>query len=306
LSSFLPYIVTGELLSRRLVIETIPHHELSDHPFEELFQFANDLELSNFGDLRSEEQSLPSQVQGNKQLPYAQGTIESVQSMRPDCTSESLQSRSLSVEIEDGNPSTSTTDYSEFPHPSACREKSDYHHKLEQEFSRYMEDSSFSQDDDQYAQLQPGHSEEFPTPQDYYFQGVNWRAQQPSTCEGEFLDSQDSDLQHSGPSEAACSGLDSFINYSPQNTPSIASTSVQSRGQNVLAHLVDVPRASTPPQFPSASTHYSTLATEPDIKPPAVADTWQNEGMTDCMTAWTAHDQGAGTINPKDLFQASV
>ena len=47
-------------------------------------------------------------------------------------------------------------------------------------------------------------------------------------------------------------------------------------------------------------------STKPDIKSPALVDTWQNEGMANCMMAWTAHDQGAGTVNPKDLFQASV
>jgi hypothetical protein len=43
---------------------------------------------------------------------------------------------------------------------------------------------------------------------------------------------------------------------------------------------MDMPRASTPLQFPNASTHYSILAAEPDIKSPALVDTWQNEGMT--------------------------
>jgi hypothetical protein len=233
------------------MIETIPHHELSDHPFEELFQFSNDRESSKLGDLPSEEPSQPSQMpmetvdvrqadaavgpsdQGhaNEQLSYAQGTIEPVQGMRPDCTSENLQSCFLCVEIEDGNPSNSTTDCSEFAHPSAYHEKSDYHQELYQEFNRYMEDPSSFQDVDQSAQPQPGHSGGFPNPQDYYCQDVDWRAQQPSACEGEFLDSQDSDLQRSGPSDTEFSDLDSFINYSPQNTPSVASTSPsQSRG----------------------------------------------------------------------------
>jgi hypothetical protein len=110
-------------------------------------------------------------------------------------------------------------------------------------------------------------------------------------------------LQRLEPSEVAFSDLYSLINYSPQNTPSIAS---QFPGQNLSAHLVDMPRASTPLQFPSASTHYSTLATEPNINSPALVDTWQNEGMTNGMTAWTAHDQGAGTVNPKDLFPSIV
>jgi hypothetical protein len=307
LASLVPGIIAGGLPSKWLVIETIPHYELSDHPFEELFQFFNDRESSQLGGLRSEEPSQPPQVHANEQLLYAQGTTESVQSIRPDCTSESLQSRSLSVEIEDGNLSNSTTNYSEFAQPSAYHEKSDYYQKLDQEFSSYMEDLSSFQDDDQSAQPQPGHSAGFPNPQDYYCQDVDWRAQQPSAWEGGFLDSQDSGLQRSGPSDTEFSDFDSVINYSRQDTPSVASTSPsQSRGQNLPAHLVDVPRASTPLQFPSASTHYSTLATEPDIKPPALVDTWQNEGMTNCIMAWTAHGQGAGTINPKDLFQASV
>jgi hypothetical protein len=67
-----------------------------------------------------------------------------------------------------------------------------------------------------------------------------------------------------------------------------------------------MPRASTLLQFPSASTHYSTLATKPDIKSPAPLDTGQNKGMTNCIMAWTAYDQGAGTVNPRALLRASV
>jgi hypothetical protein len=245
LSSLLPGIIAGRLPSKWLVIETIPHHELSDYPFEELFQFSNDRE-SKLGNLRSEEPSQPPQVHVNEQLLYTQGTIESVQSIRPDCTSESLQSRSLNIEIEDGNLSNSATDYSEYTHSSACHERSDYHQKLDQEFS------------------------------DYYCEDVDWRAQQPSACEGDFLDSQNNNLQRSGPSEAEFSDWDSLIDYSPRITPSIA------------------------------STNCSTLATEPDIKSPALVDAWQDEGMTNCIMAWTAHGEGAGTINPKDLLQASV
>jgi hypothetical protein len=61
-----------------------------------------------------------------------------------------------------------------------------------------------------------------------------------------------------------------------------------------------------PLQFTSALTYYSTLATEPDIKPQALANTGQNEGMTNYIISSTTHDQGAGTINPKDLFHTSV
>lgn len=171
LSSMPPRMAASRLLSKWLVIETILHHKLSDYPFEELLQFSNDRE-SKLGDLRSEELSQPPQMHVKEQLLYTQGTIESVQSIHPDCTSESLQSRSLSIEIKDGNLSNFTTDYSEYTHSSVCHERSDYHQKLDQEFS------------------------------DYCYEDVDWRAQQPSACEGESLDSQDSNLQRSGPSEA--------------------------------------------------------------------------------------------------------
>jgi hypothetical protein len=201
------------------------------------------------------------QEHANEQLSYAQGTIESVQSMRPDRTSESLPN--------------SSTGYSKYTHPRPCYEESDHYQELNEQFQSYMEDPFYFKGADPFAQLQPGGG--FPKPQEYYIQDVDWRAQQPSTdCEGEFPNSQDGNLQRSGPSEAEFSDLDSLINYSPQITPS------------------------------SASTTYSILATQPDIKSPALVDTWQNEGMTNCMMAWTAHDQGARTVSPKDLFRASV
>ena len=267
------------------MIEIILYHELSDYPFEELFQLFNDCEPSQIGDLPLGELS---QMPANERSLYAQGTTELVRSIHPDCTSESLQSRFFSVEIESAQS-------------SACQ--SDYYQQLDREFSSYIEDPSSFRDNDQSTQLQPGHSGGFPNSQDYYCQDVDWRAQQLSAWEGEFLEPQDSDLQRSGPSDTEFSDLDSVINYSSQNTSSIASISLsQSRGQTLPGHLVDVPRASTPLPFPSAST----LATEPDIKPLPLANTWQNEGMTNCMMAWAAHKQGAGTINPKDLFRTSV
>ena len=90
--------------------ENIPYYELSDYPFEELFQFSNDRESSKLGDFPSEEPPQPSQMyteavdaeqadaaagpsnQGHTiaQLSHAQGTLESVETMRPDCTSKSL------------------------------------------------------------------------------------------------------------------------------------------------------------------------------------------------------------------------
>jgi hypothetical protein len=57
LSSFLLSIITSELPLKRLVIKTIPCHELSDRPFKELFEFCNNSESSKLGDLLSEEPS---------------------------------------------------------------------------------------------------------------------------------------------------------------------------------------------------------------------------------------------------------
>jgi hypothetical protein len=268
---------------------------------EELLQFDTDIVDSRQADTVVSPLSDPERA--NQQLLYVQDAMRSVQSIRPDCTSPSHQRQSPRTENEDGNLFNSTADSSEFAHASSCHEKFDHYQELDQEFQRYMEEASSFHEDGQSAQLQPGHSGGFPNPQDYYSQDDDWRAQ-PSTWEGNFLDPQDGDLQQSGQNDTDCSDLDSVINYSPQNTPSVASISPsQSRGQNLPAHLVDMPRASTPLQFPSASTHYSTLAIEPDIKPRALANTWQNEGMTNCMISSTAHDQGSGTINPKHLFQ---
>ena len=236
------------------MIETVPDHELSEHPFEELFEFSNDGESSKLSGLASEEPTQPSQMptdtvntrqanaavglsdQGhaNEQLSYAQETIESVQSVLLDS-----------------------------------------------------------------AQPQPSYNWDL-DPQDYYDQDDDWRAQPPpGNSEGEFPNSQDGDLQPSDPSDVEFSGLDSLINYSPLNTPSIASISSQSQGQNLLAHLADMPRASTPLQSLNVSAHYSTLATEPDIKPAALVDTWQNEGTTNGMMAWPTYDQDAGRVDPK-------
>ncbi|KAH6714609.1 hypothetical protein BKA61DRAFT_575339 [Leptodontidium sp. MPI-SDFR-AT-0119] len=127
--------------TKRLVIETIPYHHLSDHPFEELFQFSSDRNSSKLGEPSSEELSPMSkgavntsqtdtavgpsdQRQANERV---QGTIESVKVTQPDSTSESLQSLSPSTEIKNGSLSNSIIDYSESAHPSASHEQSDRH-----------------------------------------------------------------------------------------------------------------------------------------------------------------------------------
>ena len=70
-----------------------------------------------------------------------------------------------------------------------------------------------------------GHSWEGLNPQDCYNHDDDWRIQQPfGTYKGEFPDSQDGDLEKSGPSKAEFSDLDWFINYSPSNTQHRIST----------------------------------------------------------------------------------
>jgi hypothetical protein len=92
------------------------------------------------------------QEYANVQLSYAQGTMESIQNIRPDYTSKSLESRSTNADIKDGNPSKSTTDYSKFTQSSAYHKKSNHHQELKQQFNRHTEDSSSFQDVDRFVQ----------------------------------------------------------------------------------------------------------------------------------------------------------
>ncbi|PVH67756.1 hypothetical protein DL98DRAFT_637461 [Cadophora sp. DSE1049] len=57
LSCVLRGILASEIPTKRLVIETIQYHELSDHPFEELFQFSSDRNSSELGETLDAERS---------------------------------------------------------------------------------------------------------------------------------------------------------------------------------------------------------------------------------------------------------
>jgi len=111
------------------VIETIPHYELSNYPFEELFQFSNNSELSKLVDVQQVDAAVGPSDQGHAdtQLSYIQDTIDPVQNMRPGSISESLQSRSPSADINNGGPSSSVTDYSEYARALAYQGKSDHY-----------------------------------------------------------------------------------------------------------------------------------------------------------------------------------
>lgn len=140
LSWVLRGIVAGDIPSKRLVIETVPSHDLSDHPFEELFQFSSDRNSSELGEPSSEEASQMSKEAVNtpqndaavgpsdQELSneHVQGTIESVQDTQPDSTFESLQSFSPSTEIQRGSLSSPIISYSESVQSSAYNEQSDY------------------------------------------------------------------------------------------------------------------------------------------------------------------------------------
>lgn len=234
LSGFLRGIVASDIPTKRLVIETIPSHDLSDHPFEELFQFSGDLNSSELGEPSSEERSQMStetvntaqtntavgpldQRQAHERL---QGTIESVQVTQRDSISESLQSLSPSTEIKSGSLSNSIIDCSESAHPLAYHEQSNHHEELGQQSHRHMNNTSPVQDVDGLAQPQPTLDLGELDPQDYYIQDDDWRAQPPPRgCEGESPNLREGDFHRSGSSEAASYDFDSLIDYSPQTTP---------------------------------------------------------------------------------------
>ena len=96
--------------------------------------------------------------------------------------------------------------------------------------------------------------------------------------------------------------MNSYIDFSPQNTPSTASPS---SSQDWQAHLVNMPRASTPLPNLYKSTNHSPLASELHIKQPAV-NIWQDAGMPDLGKIWNAHGQENRTVNPRDLAQTPV
>jgi hypothetical protein len=123
------------------VIEIIPHLELLDYLLEELFEFSNDRESPELGDLPPEELLQPSQMPTdaidtrqadmvvnpsldqvvNQSLFYGRD-IESVQSILGDCASEDLGG--LSPGIDDGTPRDFTLDFDNDGHPSSLESRS--------------------------------------------------------------------------------------------------------------------------------------------------------------------------------------
>ena len=257
-----------DILTSNLLSET------RNRPPEELLQVANHPSESEL----AQAVASPSfdQTHANNQLSHPQRIVKSVEGTHLDCSFENSQGQPSSAGIEDENSPSFAPDFNEYSLPSTSLGDSD------EQSTRYMTDHCYSQDGD-------------------------WREKSHlSDHEREFLDSQNGSLQQSGPGEENFLDMNSYIHFSPQNTPSIASpSSGQYPGQDSLGYLIDMPRASTPLQNLNKSTNHSPLASELHIKQPAV-NTWQDAGMPDLGKIWNAHDQENRTVNPRDLLQTPV
>jgi hypothetical protein len=136
--------------------------------------------------------------------------------------------------------------------------------------------------------------------QDCHVRDDDWCAHQPSG--EEFPDPLDGSFQQSSPSTAGPANLNSLKNYSPQNTVGIVPASQELLpGRSLLAHSKDMPRNSIPSQFPGISTHHvAILSDATSLSEPHV---WQNHSLIDSQRPQHVHDQGADTVNPRDLVK---
>jgi hypothetical protein len=280
LSNVLLQIIDNQLPPRRLVLETLTSNlaaQLRNRSLEELFQFDTDIFESH-------------QADAVVSPPSDQMCLK-VQIVHSDYTTESSQWQS------------NTADYSESTYSSECHGKSDYLQELDQQSNGCIEDPSCLQDEsghnggfpdsednyiqdvDRSAQPQSGHNGGFLNSQDNYIQDVDWRAQKPfDDWEGESPDSQDGDLRRSDQSEAGLSDMELFLNYSPQNIPGIASTSVSAS----ISKFPSQNLVSMPVQLPRASTHHSTGNGVPDL----MIWTVPNGNRPDSL-GWTVQDHDA-------------
>ncbi|KFZ02686.1 hypothetical protein V500_00024, partial [Pseudogymnoascus sp. VKM F-4518 (FW-2643)] len=274
--------LTGVLLQRvdssrpaqRQLVDILTCNLLSksrNGPPEELLQFANHPPKSDL----AQAVASPSfdQVYANNQLSHPQRIVRSVEDIHLDCSFENSQWQPSSAGIEDENSPNFAADCNEYSPPSTPLGNSD------EQSTRYMTDHCYSQDGD-------------------------WREQSyVSDHEPEFLDSPKGDLHQSDPGEENSFDMNSYFNFSPENTPSIASpSSGQYHGQDWLAHLANMPREATPLPNLNNSTNHSPLASELHIKQPVV-NIWQDGGMPDSAKIWNAHGQENRTVNPRDILQ---
>ncbi|OBT54779.1 hypothetical protein VE04_03468 [Pseudogymnoascus sp. 24MN13] len=243
----------------------------SNRPPEDLLQFAKDPSKSD----RAQAMASPSfdQVYANNQLSHPQMIVKPVEDIHSDCFSENSQWQTSSAGIDEENSPNFAADCNEYSLPSTPLGNSD------EQSTRYTTDHCYSQDGD-------------------------WREQSYfSDHEPECSDSPKGRLHQSDPGEENSSDLNSYFNFSPENTPSIASSSSgQYHRQDWLAHLANMPREATPLPNLNNSTNHSPLASELHIKQPAV-NIWQDGGMPDSAKIWNAHGQENRTVNPRDILQ---
>jgi hypothetical protein len=275
LSGVLLQKVDASRPAQRQLLDILASNLLSEsrnRPPEELLQLANHPSKSDL----AQAVASPSfdQVYANNQLSHPQRIVKSVEGIHLDCPFENSQWQPSSAGIEDENSPNFATDFNSLP--STPLGNSD------EQSTRYMTDHYYSQDRD-------------------------WREQSYfSNHEPEFLDSQKGRLQKSDPGEENSFDMNPYINFSPENTPSIASpSSGQYHDQDWLAHLANMPREATPLPNLSKSTNHSPLASELHIKQPAV-DIWQDGGMPDSAKIWDAHGQENRTVNPRDILYWST
>jgi hypothetical protein len=235
---------------------------------------------------------LSDRVDTYQQLSYALGTIDSVQDIRLDRTCGSIWSRSSSAEVKDGNPVGAATDCSEFAHLSTGYEISDHYQEPHQESRKYKGNPYSFHGVGWSAQPQPSHSWGDLNLEDYYPQDADWRAAEPVASEGESSDSQHGEWQN--PSEVDSIYMNSWVTYSPPNTPSMKSLS---ESRDLPAQPVGMPCHPV-----SVLTYSPSLTTAPEVRPSDLVDTLQTKVAKDSI--WTAHNPYTETIDPKDLFRA--
>ena len=218
LSGVLLQIVDTSHPAQRQLFDILTSNLLSESRIrqpEELLQFANHPSKSDL----AQAVASPSfdQPYANNQLSHPQRIVKSLEAIHLDCSFENSQWQPSSAGIEDEYSLNVEPDFNEYSLPSASLGNSD------EQSTRYMAGQFYSQDGD-------------------------WREQSYfSDHEPEFLDSQKGRLHQSDPGEENSFDVNSYINFSPENTPSIASpSSGQYHGQDWLAHLANMPREATP------------------------------------------------------------
>lgn len=200
------------LILDKIISDLLP--ELRNRKMQELFQPA--IDPVDSGPSGAVVGPSIDQAYANNQLPYPHGTAKPGQSIHVDDSPRSPQWQPPRADIENGNPSNSTTNGSEYTTPSTYHGKSNYLQEPDQQPDRNQESHSSFQGDRRSAQPESGHTWGSPESQDNYYQDDDWRAEpQPDDCEEEDPDSQYGGLRRSSLSEEEFSDWDSYLILPP-------------------------------------------------------------------------------------------